>query len=213
MLSSFLHRRHGVLRPLAAVLGLLGAGFAAASPSVYPEGTTRLDPARGRRRCSRRRRDGARSISMAGSASTPGMIVGGFASTLIAPALVQGQRGHVLVTLENASGRGVDPGAGPGRCADLQHHRRRRSATARCAGSSAHGAPCARAAARRSGTIGQRPHRWYRPTCATRCRFPAARRCSTTSSTRSTRPAPSSGAGWRPSTWKNSASSADAPGP
>lgn len=97
-------------RALAAALGLLAASLAAAGPSVYPEGTTRLDPARawpsfvlftgGD--------ETARLIDLDGRTVHTWRDVGGFASSLIAPALAQGQRGHVLVTLENASGRGVD---------------------------------------------------------------------------------------------------------
>jgi len=103
---------------LAAALGLLCAGLAVAGPSVYPEGTTRLDPARawpsyvlftgGD--------ETARLIDLDGKTVHAWRDVGGFASVLIDPALAGGQRGHVLVTLENAEGRGVDlvPGrAGP----------------------------------------------------------------------------------------------------
>ena len=97
-------------RAVAAALGLLAAGFAAAGPSVYPDGTTRLDPARawpsfvlftgGD--------ETARLIDLDGRTVHTWHDVGGFASLLIDPALARGQRGHVLVTLENASGRGVD---------------------------------------------------------------------------------------------------------
>ena len=94
----------------AAALVLLSAGLAAASPSVYPTGTTRLDPARawpsfvlftgGD--------ETARLIDLDGRTVHTWHDVGGFAPLLIAPALTPGQRGHVLVTLENAAGRGVD---------------------------------------------------------------------------------------------------------
>ena len=97
-------------RALAAALGLLVTGLAAAGPSVYPQGTTRLDPARawpsfvlftgGD--------ETARLIDLDGRTVRTWRDVGGFAPLLIDPALVQGQRGHVLVTLENAAGRGVD---------------------------------------------------------------------------------------------------------
>ena len=97
-------------RAFAAALGLLAAGFAAAGPSVYPQGTTRLDPARawpsfvlftgGD--------ETARLIDLDGKTVHTWRDVGGFASFLIDPALAQGQRGHVLVTLENTTGRGVD---------------------------------------------------------------------------------------------------------
>ncbi len=110
MPSPFLPRRAGALQQLAVGFGLLCAGFAAASPSVYPEGTTHLDPARawpsyvlftgGD--------EVARLIDLDGRTVHTWRDVGGFASTLIAPSLAQGQRGHVLVTLENAVGRGVD---------------------------------------------------------------------------------------------------------
>ncbi len=94
----------------AAALVLLSAGLAAAGPSVYPTGTTRLDPARawpsfvlftgGD--------ETARLIDLDGRTVHTWHDVGGFAPLLIAPALTPGQRGHVLVTLENAAGRGVD---------------------------------------------------------------------------------------------------------
>ena len=97
-------------RRLAAGLVLLFTAVAHAGPSVYPEGTTRLDPARawpsyvlftgGD--------ETARLIDLDGHTVRTWRDVGGFASTMIAPALASGQRGHVLVTLENASGRGVD---------------------------------------------------------------------------------------------------------
>ena len=99
----------GTLRRLAATVSLLCAGLATASPSVYPEGTTRYDAARawpsfvlftGGDNV-------ARLIDLAGNTVHTWNDVGGF-SSLLAPDLVQGQRGHVFVTLENASGRGVD---------------------------------------------------------------------------------------------------------
>ncbi len=106
MISRLQPARHA----FAAALGLLAAGLAAAGPSVYPDGTTRLDPARawpsfvlftgGD--------ETARLIDLDGRTVRTWHDVGGFASQLIDPALAQGQRGHVLVTLENASGRGVD---------------------------------------------------------------------------------------------------------
>ena len=106
------------IRRLAAALALCCAAAAQAGPSVYPEGTTRLDPARawptfvlltGGDEL-------ARLIDLDGHTVHTWHDVGGFTSTLLDPALVGGQRGHVLVTLENASGSGVDlvPGrAGP----------------------------------------------------------------------------------------------------
>jgi hypothetical protein len=108
----------GRTRAGLAAVGLLCAGLAVAGPSIYPEGTTRLDPARawpsyvlftgGD--------ETARLIDLDGKTVHTWRDVGGFASVLIDPALAGGQRGHVLVTLENAAGRGVDlvPGrAGP----------------------------------------------------------------------------------------------------
>ena len=94
----------------AAALALVCAGLAVAGPSVYPHGTTRLDRARawpsfvlftgGD--------ETARLIDLDGNTVHSWHDVGGFAPLLIDPALAQGQRGHVLVTLENAVGRGVD---------------------------------------------------------------------------------------------------------
>jgi hypothetical protein len=108
-MSPVFSRRLAHARPLLAAIGLLCAGLAVAGPSVYPEGTTRLDPARawpsfvlftgGD--------DVARLIDLDGKTVRTWADVGGF-SSLIDPALVQGQRGHVFVTLENAAGRGVD---------------------------------------------------------------------------------------------------------
>ena len=99
-----------LLRPVAALVGLLCAGLAIAGPSVYPEGTTRLDPARawpsfvlftgGDQQ--------ARLIDLDGKTVHTWRDVGSFTSTLIAPELAHSERGHVLVTLENAGGRGVD---------------------------------------------------------------------------------------------------------
>jgi hypothetical protein len=110
MSSSSRTRRRGRLPRRAACAGLAWAAAAFAGPSVFPEGTTRLDPARawpsyvlftgGD--------ETARLIDLDGRTVHTWHDVGGFASTLIAPALVGGERGHVLVTLENATGRGVD---------------------------------------------------------------------------------------------------------
>ena len=106
------------LRRLAAAVALLCAGAAHAAPSVYPEGTTRLDPARA----------WPSYVLFTGGDETAHLIdldghevhrwrdVGGFASVFLDPALAHGERGHVLVTLENSEGKGVDlvPGrAGP----------------------------------------------------------------------------------------------------
>jgi len=116
-MSSLNSSRH-TLRRLATLLALACSGTAFAGPSVYPEGTTRLDPARawpsfvlftgGDQQ--------ARLIDLDGKTVHTWHDVGGFTSTLIAPELAHGERGHVLVTLESASGRGIDlvPGrAGP----------------------------------------------------------------------------------------------------
>lgn len=105
-------------RLLAAILGTLCAAFAHAGPSIYPEGTTRLDPARawpsyvlftgGD--------ETARLIDLDGRTVHTWRDVGSYASVFIDPALTGGERGHVLVTLETGDGRGVDlvPGrAGP----------------------------------------------------------------------------------------------------
>lgn len=110
MTTSFSPRHARLPARLAAAIGLLCAGLAVAGPSVYPEGTTRLDPARawpsyvlftgGD--------ETARLIDLDGQTVHTWRDVGGFASVLIDPALAGGQRGHVLVTLENADGRGVD---------------------------------------------------------------------------------------------------------
>lgn len=106
MTSSFLPAR----RAFAAAIGFLAAGLAAAGPGVYPTGTTRLDP--GRAWPSFVLFTGgdetARLIDLDGKTVHTWHDVGGFASLLIDPSLAQGQRGHVLVTLENAAGRGVD---------------------------------------------------------------------------------------------------------
>jgi len=106
------------IRRLTVSLALALAGVAHAGPSVYPEGTTRLDPARawpsyvlftgGD--------DVARLIDLDGKTVHTWPDVGSFASVFIDPALAGGERGHVLVTLENGDGRGIDlvPGrAGP----------------------------------------------------------------------------------------------------
>jgi len=101
-----------------ALASLLAPVLAHAGPSVYPEGTTRLDPERawpsyvlftgGD--------DVARLVDLDGRTVHTWPDVGSFASAFIDPALVGGERGHVLVTLENTDGSGVDlvPGrAGP----------------------------------------------------------------------------------------------------
>lgn len=101
---------HRIRARLLAAATALCAAHALAAPSVYPEGTTRLDPRRawpsfvlftgGD--------EVARLIDLDGHTVRTWRDVGGYASTLIDPALVHGERGHVLVTLENASGRGID---------------------------------------------------------------------------------------------------------
>jgi hypothetical protein len=107
------------LAGLPASLAALACATAAyAGPSVYPEGTTRLDPARawpsyvlftgGD--------ETARLVDLDGKTVHTWRDVGGFAPLFIDPALVGGERGHVLVTLDNSDGRGIDlvPGrAGP----------------------------------------------------------------------------------------------------
>ncbi|HEY8977578.1 MAG TPA: aryl-sulfate sulfotransferase [Burkholderiaceae bacterium] len=106
------------LRHLAAGIALACTAGAHAGPSVYPEGTTRLDPSRawpsyvlftgGD--------ETARLVDLDGKTVHTWRDVGGFAPLFIDPALVGGERGRVLVTLENSDGRGVDlvPGrAGP----------------------------------------------------------------------------------------------------
>src|SRR5205814_600532 len=92
--------------------------FAHAGPSIYAEGTTRLDPARAWTSyvLFTGGDEVARLIDLDGKTVHTWPDVGSFASVLIDPTLTGGERGHVLVTLENADGRGIDlvPGrAGP----------------------------------------------------------------------------------------------------
>ena len=96
-------------RLLVAAAAALALQTAHAGPSVFPDGTTRLDPARawpgfvlftgGD--------DVARLIDLDGHVVHTWPDKGGF-STFIDPALVAGQRGHVFVTSETEGGRGVD---------------------------------------------------------------------------------------------------------
>ena len=103
-------------RPTAAALALaLAAALpwprpAAAGPSVYPEGTTRHDRARAYESyvLFTGGDELARLIDLDGRTVHTWKDVGGFSPLMIDPALVHGERGHVLVTLENESGRGVD---------------------------------------------------------------------------------------------------------
>ena len=96
-------------RLLVAAAAALALQAAHAGPSVFPDGTTRLDPARawagfvlftgGD--------DVARLIDLDGHVVHTWADKGGF-STFIDPSLVAGQRGHVFVTSETEGGRGVD---------------------------------------------------------------------------------------------------------
>ena len=96
-------------RLMLAASAALALQAASAGPSVFPDGTTRLDPARawpgfvlftGGDNV-------ARLVDLDGHTVRTWADAGGF-STLIDPALVHGQTGHVLVTSETDSGRGVD---------------------------------------------------------------------------------------------------------
>ena len=94
---------------LACAFALACAHAAIAGPSIYPEGTTRLDPARawpsfvlftgGDNQ--------ARLIDLDGHTVHSWKDAAAF-STLIDPVLNHGQAGHVFVTLEMQGGRGVD---------------------------------------------------------------------------------------------------------
>ena len=99
---------HSTRLALAAAVAL-ACQSAGAGPSVFPDGTTRLDPARawpgfvlftGGDNV-------ARLVDLDGHTVRTWNDAGGF-STLIDPALVHGERGHVFVTSETDSGRGVD---------------------------------------------------------------------------------------------------------
>ena len=99
---------HSTRLALAAAVAL-ACQCAGAGPSVVPDGTTRLDPARawpgfvlftGGDNV-------ARLVDLDGHTVRTWSDLGGF-STLIDPALVHGERGHVFVTSGTDSGRGVD---------------------------------------------------------------------------------------------------------
>lgn len=106
------HRLRGSQRlAIRIALGALAAIWlgASASPSIYPVGTTRFEHERaypvdilftgG---------DGkAHLIDMEGRSLHEWPDLGSY-STLLDPALTAGQRGHVLVTLEQAEGKGID---------------------------------------------------------------------------------------------------------
>ncbi len=100
--------KHSTRLALAAAAAL-ACTAATAGPSVFPDGTTRLDPARawptfvlftGGDNV-------ARLVDLDGHTVRTWNDAGGF-STLIDPALAHGQPGHVLVTTETDGGSGVD---------------------------------------------------------------------------------------------------------
>jgi hypothetical protein len=96
----------------------LAVATAHAAPSIYPTGTTRYDPARA-----------YNSFVLFTGADNIAHLIdldghpvhewkdAGSLSTLVDPALIGGQRGHVLVTLESIEGRGTElvPGQVTGR--------------------------------------------------------------------------------------------------
>ena len=85
------------------------AGAAFADPSIYPTGTTRYDPVRAYNSyvLFTGGDNVSRLIDLNGNSVHEWKDAGGF-SSFIDPALINGQKGHVFLTLATAEGTGVD---------------------------------------------------------------------------------------------------------
>ncbi len=101
--------KQGLKQIAAAALALALTCAAVAGPSVYPDGTTRYDPARSENDfvIFTGGDNIARLIDLNGNVVKQWKDVGSL-STLLDPALVNGQRGHVLLTLDLENGNGLD---------------------------------------------------------------------------------------------------------